>query len=71
MDKKEIIAILEDWNFWSKPFRENFSRKTYEDEVVHKASTNEIIFLKGVRCSGKSTSLLNHIQNLIIARPNV
>jgi len=65
MDKKEIIAILEDWNFWSKPFRENFSRKTYEDEVVHKASTNEIIFLKGVRRSGKSTILLNHIQNLI------
>ena len=65
MDKKEIIAILEDWNFWSKPFRENFSRKIYEDEVVHKASTNEIIFLKGVRRSGKSTILLNHIQNLI------
>lgn len=65
MDKKEILAILEDWNFWSKPFRENFVRKTYEAEVVHKASTNEIIFLKGVRRSGKSTILLNHIQNLI------
>jgi len=65
MDKKEILAILEDWNFWSKPFRESFVRKTYEAEVVHKASTNEIIFLKGVRRSGKSTILLNHIQNLI------
>ncbi len=65
MDKKEILAILEDWNFWSKPFRESFVRKTYESEVVHKASTNEIIFLKGVRRSGKSTILLNHIQNLI------
>jgi predicted AAA+ superfamily ATPase len=65
MDKKEILAILEDWNFWSKPFRESFVRKSYEDEVTHKASTNEIIFLKGVRRSGKSTILLNHIQNLI------
>ena len=65
MDKKEILAILEDWNFWSKPFRESFSRKTYEDEVADKASTNEIVFLKGVRRSGKSTILLNHIQNLI------
>ena len=74
MDKKEILAILEDWNFWSKPFRENFSRKTYEDEVVHKASTNEIVFLKGVRRSGKSTILLNHIQNLIndgISKENI
>ena len=65
MDKKEILAILEDWNFWSKPFRESFVRKTYETEVVRKASTNEIIFLKGVRRSGKSTILLNHIKNLI------
>ncbi len=65
MDKKEILAILEDWNYWSKPFKESFMRKGYEDEVAHKASTNEIIFLKGVRRSGKSTILLNHIQNLI------
>ena len=65
MDKKEILAILEDWNFWSKPFRESFVRKIYETEVVRKASTNEIIFLKGVRRSGKSTILLNHIKNLI------
>ena len=65
MDKKEIIAILEDWNYWSKPFRESYVRKLYEEEVAHKASTNEILFLKGVRRSGKSTILLNHIQNLI------
>ena len=74
MDKKEILAILEDWNFWSKPFRESFSRKTYEDEVADKASTNEIVFLKGVRRSGKSTILLNHIQNLInegVAKENI
>ena len=65
MDKKEIIAILEDWNYWSKPFRKNISRERYETEVVHKATANEILFLKGVRRSGKSTILLNHIQNLI------
>ena len=65
MDKNEIIAILKDWNYWSKPFRKSFGRKKYEDEVAHKAGTNEIIFLKGVRRSGKSTILLNHIQNLI------
>ena len=65
MDKKEIIAILEDWNFWSKPFYDNFVRTRYEEEVFHKSSTDEIIFLKGVRRSGKSTILLNHIQALI------
>lgn len=74
MDKKEIIAILEDWNYWSKPFRENFVRETYEDEVEHKATTDEIIFLKGVRRSGKSTILLNYVQKLTnegVAKENI
>jgi predicted AAA+ superfamily ATPase len=65
VDKKEIIAILEDWNYWSKPFRKSFARKTYESEIKHKATTDEIIFLKGVRRSGKSTILLNYIQYLV------
>ncbi len=65
MDKQEIIAILEDWNYWSKPFNDNYIRASYEEEVLHKSSTDEIVFLKGVRRSGKSTILLNHIQILI------
>lgn len=65
MDKKEIIPILEDWNCWSKPFRESFNRTAYEDEVQNKSTTGEIVFLKGVRRSGKSTILRNHIENLM------
>jgi predicted AAA+ superfamily ATPase len=65
MDKKEILAILEDWNCWSKPFRESFGRKHYEDDVANKSTTGEIVFVKGVRRSGKSTILRNHIENLI------
>ena len=65
MDKKEILAILEDWNFWSKPSKDSFVRETYESELAYKASTDEIVFLKGVRRSGKSTILLNYIQKLI------
>ena len=65
MDKKVILTVLEDWNCWSKPFKQSFSRITYEDEVAKKATTKEIIFLKGVRRSGKSTILRNHIENLM------
>ncbi len=64
MEKKSIISILEDWNFWSHPFRKSFVRLSYETEVERKAGTHEILFLKGVRRSGKSTILLNHIKNL-------
>ena len=65
MDKKEILSILEEWNCWSKPFKESFSRNAYEEEVLAKSTTNEILFVKGVRRSGKSTILRNHIENLI------
>ena len=65
MDKKEILSVLEEWNCWSKPFRKSFSRNSYEKEVLAKSTTNEILFVKGVRRSGKSTILRNHIENLI------
>jgi len=65
MKKEAILAVLEDWNCWSKPFKKSFKRKAYEDEVAKKATTGEIVFLKGVRRSGKSTILRNHIENLI------
>ncbi|HIP29234.1 MAG TPA: ATP-binding protein [Sulfurospirillum arcachonense] len=65
MKKEAILAILEEWNCWSKPFKKSFKRNSYEDEVAKKATTGEIVFLKGVRRSGKSTILRNHIENLI------
>jgi predicted AAA+ superfamily ATPase len=65
MDKKKILAILEEWNCWSKPFHKSFRREDYENEVANKSTTGEIIFVKGVRRSGKSTILRNHIENLI------
>ncbi len=65
MDKKEIIAVLQEWNYWSKPFKKTFARDTYETEVARKADTDEIVFIKGVRRSGKSTILINHIHNLV------
>jgi predicted AAA+ superfamily ATPase len=65
MDKKVVLTILEDWNCWSKPFKGSFVREAYEREVEQKSITEEIIFVKGVRRSGKSTILHNHIKNLV------
>ncbi len=65
MEKEAILEVLNDWNCWSKPFKDSFSRKAYEDEVSSKSDAGEILFVKGVRRSGKSTILLNHIKALI------
>ncbi len=65
MQEEEILQVLDEWNCWSKPFKSSFPRNTYENQVAHKASAGEILFVKGVRRSGKSTLLLNHIKTLL------
>ena len=65
MEREKIIEILNEWNFWNRPLPKVYSRKKYEDQIEKKYKTEEIIFLKGVRRSGKSTILINHIKNLL------
>jgi len=65
MEKEKIIEVLNEWNYWNKPLPNTISRRIYESEIEKKYKTEEIIFLKGVRRSGKSTILINHIKNLL------
>ena len=65
MEKEKIIEILNEWNYWNKPLPNTYARQKYENEIDKKHKTEEIIFLKGVRRSGKSTILINHIKNLL------
>ena len=65
MDRNTIITILNEWNFWNRELPSTIFRKRYEDEFTKKLKLNEIIFLKGVRRSGKSTLLINFIKNLL------
>ena len=65
MNKEEIIKILNEWNFWNRDLPYTLKRRDYENEIEKKYKTEEIIFLKGVRRSGKSTILINHIKNLL------
>lgn len=65
MDKHKIIEVLNEWNFWNRDFPSTFQRPVYEEEIEKKSRSDEIIILKGVRRSGKSTILINYIKNLI------
>ncbi len=64
LSKEEIFEVLLDWNFWDKPLPVTVSRPGYEDEIARKAASGEILILKGVRRSGKSTLLINEIKRL-------
>ena len=65
MNKDKIFEILNDWNFWYKPLPKTYNRKQYENEIAKKSSSGEVIVIKGVRRSGKSTLLINEIKRLV------
>jgi len=64
MDKNKLFGILNDWNYWDKPVTEYFPREEYQEKINTYLSTGEVIVLKGIRRSGKSTLLINHIRHL-------
>ncbi len=65
MDKSEIITILRDWNFWEGEPKKTFNRDFYDKQIIKKSSAKEILFIKGIRRSGKSTLLINYIKHLL------
>jgi len=63
MNKKEILRVLNDWNYWNK--EPNFTnRDIYKKKIENLRNTKEIICLTGIRRTGKSTLLLQEISSL-------
>ena len=67
MDKSEIIEVLNDWNYWNKEITGVKNRAVYDNKIEKFISKDEIVVIKGIRRSGKSTLMLNQIKNLISA----
>ena len=65
MDKTEILKILDDWNFWTKELPNTFARERYENKISSLIAYDEILVIKGIRRSGKSTLMINQIKNLL------
>ncbi len=65
MDKTILFGILNDWNYWGRPVPKFFPRGEYQEKINSYLKTGEVIVLKGIRRSGKSTLLINHIHYLI------
>ena len=64
MDKSEIIEILNDWNYWNRDMPVTKERVIYDDKISAFLEYDEVLVIKGVRRSGKSTLMLNQIRKL-------
>ncbi len=64
MEKTALFSVLNDWNFWDKDFPNLIVRMDYQQMIEEYSASNEILLLKGVRRSGKSSLLINHMKHL-------
>jgi len=57
MRKDDILTALVDWNFWGSYQDESKERPKYLNKLNDLVETGEVVVVKGVRRSGKSTLL--------------
>lgn len=70
MNISEIIETLNKWNFWNQKIDTGFRRSFYLEKLGRLMKMPEIIAITGVRRSGKSTLILQLIEELIAAGIN-
>jgi predicted AAA+ superfamily ATPase len=67
MDKKEILELLIDWNFWTREQFTGTRREELLEEIKRKSGTREIMVITGARRTGKSTVILQYLKDRIDA----
>lgn len=65
MEKEKIIEVLDEWNYWSRTPDSGISREPYLELFEKLKTTEQVIFITGVRRSGKTTLMRQYINNLI------
>jgi len=65
LDKSEIIAILNDWNYWNRALPKSKERDFYDTTISTYLEYDEVVVIKGIRRSGKSTLMINQIKKLL------
>lgn len=65
MDREDILTALNDWNLWGSYRDDSLERPLYLDRLESLVDTEEIVAVKGVRRSGKSTLLHQFLRKKI------
>lgn len=70
MDEKTIIEVLKKWNPWEKGIDIGILRQKYIKKIYPYFERKEVIIIKGIRRSGKSTIVKQLIYKLIKNKVN-
>ena len=70
MKEQKVLEILNDWNFWQKPCPTSIRREEYLGKMASYSNTGQLVVLGGARRSGKSTSMIQYLDQLIQSGTN-
>ena len=65
MEKKELRAILNEWNFWEKELNSGVKRDSYLRVLSKMLPSQQVKIITGARCSGKSFIMRQMAKHLI------
>ncbi|MBS3166385.1 ATP-binding protein [Candidatus Woesearchaeota archaeon] len=65
MDTKIILNVLKRWNIWESNIGTGIVREKYIQEIYPYLDRKEVLVLKGIRRSGKSTIMLQLMKELV------
>ncbi len=65
MNKRELLNILDEWNFWKNDIPSGIPRENYLNILKRFLKTPQVVLLTGVRRSGKSYLMRQCAQHLI------
>ncbi len=68
LTNEQIVEVLDKWNFWKRKIETGITRELYLDKLKLFLKTDEVVTVRGVRRSGKSTILLQLLAYLISER---
>lgn len=67
MEKKELISILSDWNYWKKDLDSGVDRDSYLDVLKKMLPSQQVKIITGARRSGKSFLMRQMAKHLMIS----
>ena len=65
MDKETILNVLKRWNIWESEIDTGIVREKYIQEIYPYLERKEVLVLKGIRRSGKSTIMQQLMKELV------
>src|SRR3989338_8903351 len=65
MEKETILNVLKRWNLWESDIDTGITREKYLQEIYPYLERKEVLVLKGIRRSGKSTIMQQLMKELV------